>query len=276
MKQYQDLVKHVLKKGVEKGDRTGTGTISTFGYQTRFDLSKGFPLVTIKKTHFKSVAHELLWFLKGDTNIKYLKDNGVSIWDEWADHEGNLGPVYGKQWRRWEAVKVQPKVDGSQFMVTFQYDQIKLAIDTIKKDPNSRRIIVSAWNVADLQDMALAPCHAFFQFYVADNKLSCQIYQRSLDTCIGGPFNIASYALLTHMIAHCTSLDVGELIWTIGDAHIYKNHIQGAKEMLKRKPLPLPTIRLDPNIRDIDDFRYEHITLENYQHHPAVKLDVAV
>lgn len=276
MKQYQDLIKHVLKNGTEKGDRTGTGTISVFGYQTRFDLSQGFPLVTLKKTHFKSIAHELLWFLQGSTNTKYLKANGVSIWDEWADKEGNLGPVYGKQWRRWEATKSVQQVDDRKILVRYEYDQIKLAIDTLRKNPDSRRIIVSAWNVADIDDMALPPCHAFFQFYVANNKLSCQIYQRSSDCGLGVPFNWASYALLTHMMAHCASLEVGELIWTSGDTHIYSNHIASLKEVTKRKPLPLPTLKLDPNIRDIDSFRFEHITLENYQHHDPIKLDVAV
>jgi thymidylate synthase len=264
MQQYLELLQHILDNGVEKSDRTGTGTISTFGYQMRFDLQKGFPLVTTKKVHTKSIIHELLWFLKGETNTAYLKENGVSIWDEWADERGELGPVYGKQWRRWE---------GASGKVI---DQVSEVVQQIKTNPDSRRLIVSAWNVDDLPQMALMPCHALFQFYVAEGKLSCQLYQRSADVFLGVPFNIASYALLTMMIAQVTGLQPGEFIHTFGDVHIYSNHLEQVKLQLSRDPLPLPTLKLNPEVKDIFDFTYADITIENYQSHPAIKAPVAV
>jgi thymidylate synthase len=264
MRQYHDLLQHILHTGVQKNDRTGTGTISTFGYQMRFDLQEGFPLVTTKKVHLKSIIHELLWFLKGTTNIAYLKENGVSIWDEWADEAGDLGPVYGKQWRSWEGA------DGVEI------DQIKDLIQQIKSNPDSRRLIVSAWNVADLSKMALMPCHTLFQFYVAEGKLSCQLYQRSADVFLGVPFNIASYALLTMMIAQVCDLAYGDFIHTFGDVHIYNNHLEQVKLQLSREPYPLPTMKLNPEVKDIFGFRYEDFTLENYVAHPAIKAPVAV
>ncbi|MBB1285944.1 thymidylate synthase [Flavisolibacter sp. BT320] len=264
MQQYQQLLQHILDTGMHKSDRTGTGTISTFGYQMRFDLQKGFPLVTTKKVHLKSIIHELLWFLKGETNIASLKESGVSIWDEWADENGELGPVYGKQWRSWEGP------DGQVI------DQISDLIAQIKNNPDSRRLIVSAWNVADLPKMALMPCHTIFQFYVAENKLSCQLYQRSADVFLGVPFNIASYALLTLMIAQVCDLEPGEFIHTFGDVHIYSNHLEQVKLQLSREPFPLPTMKLNPAIKDIFTFRFDDFSLENYQSHPAIKAPVAV
>ncbi|MBU0620966.1 MAG: thymidylate synthase [Gammaproteobacteria bacterium] len=264
MRQYLDLMQHVLDHGTRKSDRTGTGTSSVFGYQMRFDLSKGFPLVTTKKCHLKSIIHELLWFLQGSTNTKYLKDNGVSIWDEWADENGELGPVYGKQWRSWETV------DGRTI------DQIWDAVEQIKHNPDSRRIIVSAWNVGELNKMALAPCHAFFQFYVADGKLSCQLYQRSADIFLGVPFNIASYALLTMMMAQVCGLKAGDFVHTFGDAHLYSNHMKQVAEQLSREPRALPTMKINPDVNDIFKFRYEDFTLEGYDPHPAIKAPVAV
>ncbi|MEZ0246179.1 MAG: thymidylate synthase [Methylophilaceae bacterium] len=264
MKQYQDLMRHVLEHGHKKEDRTGTGTLSVFGYQMRFDLAEGFPLLTTKKVHLKSIIHELLWFLQGSTNIKYLKDNGVSIWDEWADDQGNLGPVYGYQWRNW------PKPDGTHI------DQISQVVSMIRKTPDSRRLIVSAWNVADVDQMKLPPCHAFFQFYVADGKLSCQLYQRSADIFLGVPFNIASYALLTMMVAQVCGLKLGDFVHTLGDAHIYLNHLEQTREQLSREPRALPTMRINPEVQDIFGFRFEDFTLENYDPHPAIKAPVAV
>jgi thymidylate synthase len=264
MQQYLNLLQHILDTGVKKSDRTGTGTISCFGYQLRFDLQQGFPLVTTKKLHLKSIVHELLWFLKGETNIEYLKQNGVSIWNEWADENGELGPVYGKQWRSWEGANGKT------------VDQVSDLINQIKKNPDSRRLIISAWNVADLPEMALMPCHALFQFYVADGKLSCQLYQRSADVFLGVPFNIASYALLTLMVAQVCDLEAGEFIHTFGDVHIYSNHIEQVQLQLSRKPLPLPTMKLNPEIKNIFDFKFEDFTLENYQFHPAIKAPVAV
>lgn len=264
MKQYHELMQHVLEHGVKKEDRTGTGTISVFGYQMRFNLEEGFPLLTTKKLHTKSIIHELLWFLKGDTNIKYLKDNGVSIWDEWADENGNLGPVYGYQWRNW------PKPDGSKI------DQITQVIEMIKKNPDSRRLIVSAWNVADINQMKLPPCHAFFQFYVADGKLSCQLYQRSADIFLGVPFNIASYALLTMMVAQVCNLKAGDFVHTLGDSHLYLNHIEQAKLQLSRDLRPLPQMKINPEVKSIFDFKFEDFTLENYDPHPHIKAAVAV
>ena len=264
MQQYQDLIRHVLDKGVHKANRTGIDTISTFGYQNRYDLLQGFPLVTTKKLHTRSIIHELLWFLKGDTNIKYLKDNKVGIWDEWADEDGNLGPVYGHQWRSW------PGKNGQTI------DQIKQVVEDIKKNPDSRRLIVSAWNPADLPDMALAPCHCLFQFYVSDGKLSCQLYQRSADVFLGVPFNIASYALLTLMVAQVTGLKPGEFIHSFGDLHIYTNHLDQVKLQLTRDPLPLPRMELNPYVKDIFSFKYEDFELLNYQHHAAIKGEVAV
>ncbi len=264
MKQYQDLLKHILGHGAEKKDRTGTGTISTFGYQMRFDLSEGFPLVTTKKIYTKAVIYELLWLLRGDTNIKFLKDNGVTIWDEWADANGDLGPVYGAQWRAWK------RPDGTVV------DQIAQAVEMIKKTPDSRRIIVSAWNVGEIEKMALAPCHAFFQFYVLNGKLSCQLYQRSADVFLGVPFNIASYALLTMMMAQVTGLQPGEFVHTFGDVHIYLNHLEQVKLQLSREPRPLPKMILNPKIQSIFDFKYEDFTLEHYDPHPAIKAPVAV
>ncbi len=264
MKQYLDLMQHVLDNGTQKHDRTGTGTISVFGYQMRFNLQEGFPMVTTKKLHLKSIIHELIWFLQGDTNIKYLKDNGVRIWDEWADENGDLGPVYGSQWRSW------PKPDGGHI------DQITQIINTIKNNPDSRRIIVSAWNVAEIENMALPPCHAFFQFYVADGKLSCQLYQRSADIFLGVPFNIASYALLTMMVAQVCGLEAGDFIHTFGDAHIYNNHLEQVKLQLSRDPKPLPTMKINPEVKDIFDFKFEDFELVNYEAHPHIKGIVAV
>ncbi len=264
MKQYLDLMQHVLDNGTQKHDRTGTGTISVFGYQMRFNLQEGFPMVTTKKLHLKSIIHELIWFLQGDTNIKYLKDNGVRIWDEWADEDGNLGPVYGSQWRSW------PTPNGGHI------DQITQIINTIKNNPDSRRIIVSAWNVAEIENMALPPCHAFFQFYVADGKLSCQLYQRSADIFLGVPFNIASYALLTMMVAQVCGLEAGDFIHTFGDAHIYNNHLEQVKLQLSRDPKPLPTMKINPEVKDIFDFKFEDFELVNYEAHPHIKGIVAV
>jgi thymidylate synthase len=264
MQQYLDLLQHIIDKGASKTDRTGTGTTSLFGYQFRFDLSEGFPMVTTKKLHLKSIIYELLWFLKGDTNVAYLKEHGVSIWNEWADENGELGPVYGKQWRRWEGR------DGKIF------DQLSDVIKQIKSNPDSRRMIVSAWNVAELPQMALMPCHALFQFYVADGKLSCQLYQRSADVFLGVPFNIASYALLTMMIAQVCDLEPGDFVHSFGDVHLYNNHIEQAKLQLTRKPLPLPVMKLNPNVKNIFDFNFEDFTLENYQHHAPIKAPVAV
>jgi thymidylate synthase len=264
MKQYLDMMQHVRQHGVQKSDRTGTGTLSVFGYQMRFDLSAGFPMITTKKLHTKSIIHELLWFLKGETNTRYLKENGVSIWDEWADDNGELGPVYGYQWRSW------PAADGRHI------DQISQIIEQIKKNPDSRRLIVSAWNVGDLDKMALAPCHAFFQFYVADGKLSCQLYQRSADVFLGVPFNIASYAVLTLMVAQVCGLKAGDFVHTLGDTHLYSNHLQQADEQLSRTPYPLPTMTLNPDVKDIFAFKFEDFVLSNYQFHPHIKAPVAV
>lgn len=264
MKQYQDLLRHILKNGTEKEDRTGTGTISTFGYQMRFDLADGFPLLTTKKLHLKSIIHELLWFLAGDTNVKYLQDNGVRIWNEWADPDGNLGHIYGYQWRSW------PDYDGNAI------DQISEAIETIKNNPDSRRIIVSAWNVGDIKNMNLPPCHAFFQFYVSNGKLSLQLYQRSADTFLGVPFNIASYALLLMMVAQVTGLEAGEFIHSFGDVHIYRNHLEQVEELLKREPRKLPKMSLNPEKKSIFDFRYEDFKLEDYDPWPAIKGTVSV
>jgi thymidylate synthase len=264
MQQYLDLLKHILDTGTEKTDRTGTGTKSVFGYQMRFDLQKGFPLVTTKKVHMKSIIHELLWFLKGDTNIAYLKENNVKIWDEWADANGELGPVYGKQWRSWEGK------DGKVV------DQVTDLITQIKKNPDSRRLIISAWNVAELPKMALMPCHTIFQFYVANGKLSCQLYQRSADVFLGVPFNIASYALLTMMIAQVCDLEPGDFVHTFGDVHIYSNHMEQVNLQLSRQPFPLPAMKLNPEVKNIFDFKFEDFTLENYQSHPAIKAPVAV
>ncbi len=264
MRQYLDLLRHVLDHGDEKSDRTGTGTLSVFGYQMRFDLSEGFPLVTTKKLHTKSIIHELLWFLRGETNIAYLTERGVSIWNEWADANGELGPVYGKQWRSWTGT------DGKTI------DQITWLIDEIKRNPDSRRLVVSAWNVADLPAMALQPCHALFQFYVANGKLSCQLYQRSADIFLGVPFNIASYALLTHMIAQVCNLGVGDFVHTLGDAHLYKNHLDQAREQIERRPFPLPHLKLNPAVRSIFDFRFDDIAIEEYQSHKSIKAPIAV
>lgn len=264
MKPYLELLRHIIERGKEKKDRTGTGTLSTFGYQMRFNLTHGFPLVTTKKVHLKSVIYELLWMLKGETNTKYLKDNGVSIWDEWADGQGELGPVYGAQWRSWK------KADGTVV------DQIQQAVELLRKDPDSRRIVVSAWNVGELDKMALMPCHAFFQFYVAKGELSCQLYQRSADVFLGVPFNIASYSLLTMMMAQVTGLKAAEFIHTFGDVHIYSNHMEQVKLQLSREPRSLPVMRLNPQVKDIFDFKYEDFTLENYDPHPAIKAPVAV
>ncbi len=264
MRTYLDLIQHIIDHGVKKEDRTGTGTISVFGYQMRYDLNEGFPLVTTKKTHMKSIVHELLWFLKGETNVQYLQENGVRIWNEWADEEGNLGPVYGKQWRTWASTSGEV------------IDQIRDAIQMIQKNPNSRRIIVSAWNVGELKEMALMPCHAFFQFYVADGHLSCQLYQRSADVFLGVPFNIASYALLTHMMAQICGLKAGEFVHTLGDAHLYLNHLEQAKLQLEREPYPLPKLKLNKNINDIDDFTYDDIEILDYQHHPHISAPISV
>jgi thymidylate synthase len=264
MLQYQQLLQHILNNGISKADRTGTGTISCFGYQMRFNLNEGFPLVTTKKLHLKSIIYELLWFLKGDTNIKYLNDNGVNIWNEWADENGNLGPVYGKQWRSWQ---------GADGKVT---DQIGDVINLIKTNPDSRRMIVSSWNVAELSEMVLMPCHSLFQFYVADGKLSCQLYQRSADVFLGVPFNIASYALLTMMISQVCNLEYGDFVHTFGDVHLYNNHVEQAKLQLSRHPFPLATIKINPAVKDIFSFSFEDFTLENYQFHPHIKATVAV
>lgn len=264
MKQYLDLMRHVRDHGMDKSDRTGTGTRSVFGHQMRFDLNAGFPLVTTKKCHLKSIIHELLWFLQGDTNIKYLQDNGVRIWDEWADENGDLGPVYGYQWRNW------PTPNGESI------DQISKLIEMIKSNPDSRRLIVSAWNPALVDDMALPPCHALFQFYVADGKLSCQLYQRSADIFLGVPFNIASYALLTMMVAQVCDLQLGDFIWSGGDCHLYSNHMEQVEEQLSREPLPLPTMRINPQVRSIFDFTFADFELCDYQAHPHIKAQVAV
>ncbi len=264
MQQYLQLVQHIIDNGTEKTDRTGTGTKSCFGYQMRFNLAEGFPLVTTKKLHLKSIIHELLWFLKGDTNIQYLKDHGVRIWDEWADENGDLGPVYGKQWRSWEAPN------------GLVIDQITELIAQIKKTPDSRRLIVSAWNVGDLSKMALMPCHNMFQFYVADGKLSCQLYQRSADVFLGVPFNIASYALLTMMIAQVCDLEYGDFVHSFGDVHLYNNHMEQANLQLSRKPFSLPTMKINPEVKDIFSFKFEDFTLENYECHPGIKAPVAV
>jgi len=264
VKAYLDLMRHILEHGARKTDRTGTGTLSSFGHQLRFDLSQGFPLVTTKRVHVKSVIHELLWFLRGDTNVAYLRENGVTIWDEWADENGDLGPVYGHQWRSW------PTPDGRAI------DQVGEVLKQLKQTPDSRRMIVSAWNVSDIPRMALAPCHAFFQFYVADGKLSCQLYQRSADLFLGVPFNIASYALLTLMVAQVTGLKPGDFVHTFGDTHLYLNHLDQAREQLSREPRSLPTMKIDPTVKDLLAFRYEHFTLEGYDPHPAIKAPVAV
>jgi len=264
MRPYLDLLRHVLDHGTEKSDRTGTGTRSVFGWQMRFDLAQGFPLVTTKKLHLKSIVHELIWFLRGDTNIAYLKEHGVRIWDEWADANGDLGPVYGRQWRAW------PTADGEAI------DQIRWVVDEIHRNPDSRRLIVSAWNVGELPKMALMPCHTMFQFYVADGKLSCQLYQRSGDIFLGVPFNIASYALLTHMVAQVCGLGVGDFVHTLGDAHLYNNHVEQARLQLGRQPLPLPRLQLNPEVHSIFDFRYEDVSIEGYRSHPAIKAAVAV
>jgi len=264
MKAYLDLLRHIKTNGTFKSDRTGTGTTSVFGYQMRFNLEEGFPLVTTKKTHLKSIIYELLWFLKGETNIAYLKENGVSIWDEWADENGNLGPVYGKQWRSWEGANGEV------------IDQIKEVIHTLKTNPDSRRIIVSAWNVAELPKMALMPCHSLFQFYVANGKLSCQLYQRSADVFLGVPFNIASYALLTMMLAQVCDLGLGDFVWTGGDTHLYSNHMEQVETQLSREPRSLPTMKINPAIKDLFDFKFEDFTLEGYDPYPGIKAPVAV
>jgi thymidylate synthase len=264
MQQYLDLLRHVLEHGTLKGDRTGTGTRSVFGWQMRYDLARGFPLVTTKKLHLKSIVHELIWFLRGETNTRYLRENGVTIWDEWADADGELGPVYGHQWRSW------PAPDGRSI------DQIAWVLEEIRRNPDSRRLLVSAWNVADLPRMALQPCHALFQFYVADGRLSCQLYQRSGDIFLGVPFNIASYALLTHMVAQVSGLAPGDFVHTLGDAHLYSNHVDQAREQLARSPRPLPRLVLDPSVRSLFDFRYEDVAVEGYAPHPAIKAPVAV
>jgi thymidylate synthase len=264
MDEYLRLINHILENGEEKGDRTGTGTLSVFGYQMRFDLSKGFPMVTTKKVHLKSIIHELLWFIKGDTNVKYLQENGVRIWNEWADANGDLGPVYGKQWRDWK--------DNNGRTI----DQLEQVIDMIKNNPNSRRIIVSAWNVGELDEMALMPCHAFFQFHVANGKLNCQLYQRSADVFLGVPFNIASYAILTHMIAQICGLDAGTFVHTLGDAHLYTNHLEQARLQVSREPMPLPTLKLNPDIENIDDFKFEDFEVIDYQHHPHISAPIAI
>jgi thymidylate synthase len=264
MKAYLDLMRHILEHGDEKGDRTGTGTKSVFGYQMRFDLSDGFPMVTTKKLHLPSIVHELLWFIKGDTNVKYLQDNGVRIWNECADENGDLGPVYGKQWRRWEGK------DGQII------DQLQQAIEAIKTNPNSRRIIVSAWNVGELEEMALMPCHAFFQFHVAQGKLNCQLYQRSADVFLGVPFNIASYALLTHMMAQVCGLEAGTFVHTLGDAHLYNNHLEQSALQITREPMPLPQLKLNGTITSIDEFTYEDIEIVDYHHHPHIKAPISI
>ncbi len=264
MRQYLDLLQHILDQGVEKGDRTGTGTLSVFGYQMRFDLSRGFPLLTTKKLHLRSILHELLWFLRGDTNVAYLHEHGVTIWDEWADEHGDLGPIYGHQWRSW------PTPDGGSI------DQIARVVEQIRKDPDSRRHIVSAWNVGELDQMRLAPCHALFQFWVANGRLSCQLYQRSADVFLGVPFNIASYALLTLMVARACDLEPGDFVHTLGDAHLYSNHLEQAREQLAREPRPLPRMELNPAVNSLFDFKYEDFTLVGYDPHPAIKAPIAV
>lgn len=264
MRQYHELLQNILDEGVKKDDRTGTGTLSVFGRQMRFDLSEGFPLVTTKKLHLKSIVHELLWFIAGDTNIRYLKDNGVSIWDEWASADGDLGPVYGRQWRSWQGA------DGRT------HDQLKNLLDEIRRNPDSRRLVLSAWNVGDLDAMALAPCHCLFQFWVAEGRLSCQLYQRSADCFLGVPFNIASYALLTHLVAHVSGLRPGDFVHTFGDAHLYLNHLEQTRLQLTREPRPLPTLRLNPDVRSLFDFTFEDIAFENYDPHPLIKAPVAV
>lgn len=264
MDQYLTLLRHVLETGHRKSDRTGTGTLSVFGYQMRFDLSEGFPLLTTKKLHTRSIVHELLWFLKGETNVRYLRENKVTIWDEWADENGELGPVYGKQWRSWQGA------DGKT------YDQIRSVIEQIRKNPDSRRLIVSAWNVADVSKMALPPCHCLFQFYVADGKLSCQLYQRSADVFLGVPFNIASYALLTHMMAQVCDLEVGDFVHTFGDVHLYSNHFEQAHEQLSRTPRQLPRLQLNPQVKDLFSFQYDDIEIVGYDPHPPIKAPVAV
>ena len=264
MRQYLDFLRHILQAGARKSDRTGTGTLSVFGYQMRFDLAAGFPLVTTKRLHLRSIIHELLWFLRGDTNVRYLHDHGVTIWDEWADPQGNLGPVYGRQWRSW------PTADGRHV------DQIARVMDTLRTDPDSRRILVSAWNVGELDAMALAPCHALFQFYVADGRLSCQLYQRSADAFLGVPFNIASYALLTHMIAAQCDFEPGEFIWTGGDCHVYLNHVAGVEEQLRREPYPLPRLRLNRRPATVFDYEFEDFSVLDYQCHPAIPAPIAV
>jgi thymidylate synthase len=263
MQQYLDLIQHILDKGVEKQDRTGTGTLSVFGYQMRFDLSEGFPILTTKNIHLKSVIHELLWFLRGESNIKYLKENGIKIWDEWADKNGELGPIYGVQWRSWNTGKET-------------IDQIADIVEQIKKNPNSRRLIVSAWNVGEIAHMALPPCHLLFQFYVADEKLSCQFYQRSADVFLGVPFNISSYALLTMIVAQVCNLGVGDLIQVMGDTHLYLNHLDQVRLQLKREPYPLPVMKIKPEIKSIFDFQYDDFKLENYQHHPTIKAKISI
>ncbi len=264
MRQFHELMRHVMEEGAKKTDRTGTGTLSVFGYQMRFNLQEGFPLLTTKKLHTKSIIHELLWFLKGDTNIRYLKENGVSIWDEWADAEGNLGPVYGYQWRSW------PTPDGKHI------DQISQVIEQIRSNPDSRRLIVSAWNVGEIAKMKLPPCHAFFQFYVADRKLSCQLYQRSADIFLGVPFNIASYALLTMMVARICGLEYGDFVHTLGDAHLYSNHLEQARLQLSRELRPLPVMKINPDVKNLFDYTFEDFSLENYDPHPHIKASVAV
>ncbi len=284
MRKYLDLLDHVLKTGVKREDRTGTGTIGIFGYQMRFDLAEGFPLLTTKKVHTKSILHELLWFIKGDTNIKYLKDNGVTIWDAWADKDGDLGPVYGKQWRNWEGLNrlsvlslgpENPKFPGD-FYRKKSIDQLADVIQQIKTNPNSRRLVVSAWNPVDVPEMALPPCHCLFQFFIANGKLSCQLYQRSADIFLGVPFNIASYAMLTHMVAQVCGLQVGEFIHTLGDAHIYLNHLDQVKEQLSREPYDLPELWVNPEVKDINDFKFEDIKVEWYVSHDAIKAPIAV